>query len=191
MTDILLLLVGAILVNNLVLTQLLGVSSFMRGSGNMELAIGMATITTVVLLLSSLSNWLLYHLLLQPLALEFLALVVYILVIAVVVSLAGLVLKQRAPLWYRRLNPVWPLILTNCAVLGVVLINANLAHDLVASLFYSVGAATGFSLAIIVFAALRERIAVSDVPEPLRGSAIAVITAGLMSLAFMGFAGLV
>jgi electron transport complex protein RnfA len=191
MTDMLLLLVGAILVNNFVLTQFLGLCPFMGTSGKLETAVGMAAATTFVLTLSSACTYLVYHYLLQPFELVFLRTISYILVIAVVVNFTEMVMHKTAPVLYRVLGIFLPLITTNCAVLGVALINDNRANTFAESVFYGFGAAAGFSLVLILFSAMRERIAAADVPEPFQGPAIALITAGVMSLAFMGFAALV
>jgi Na+-translocating ferredoxin:NAD+ oxidoreductase subunit A len=191
MSDILLLLVGAILVNNFVLTQFLGLCPFMGTSGKLETAIGMAAATTFVLTLSSTCTYLVYHYLLLPFDLVFLRTITYILVIAVVVNFTEMVMQKTAPVLYRVLGIFLPLITTNCAVLGVALINDNKANTFAQSVFYGFGAAMGFSLVLILFSAMRERLTVGDVPEPFQGPGIALVTAGLMSLAFMGFAGLV
>jgi Na+-translocating ferredoxin:NAD+ oxidoreductase subunit A len=191
MSDILLLLVGAILVNNFVLTQFLGLCPFMGTSSKVETAIGMAAATTFVLTLSSFCTYLVYHYLLLPFDLVFLRTITYILVIAVVVNFTEMVMQKTAPVLYRVLGIFLPLITTNCAVLGVALINDNKANTFAESVFYGFGAALGFSLVLILFSAMRERLNVGDVPEPFKGPGIALITASLMSLAFMGFAGLV
>jgi electron transport complex protein RnfA len=191
MTDILLLLLGAVLVNNFVLTQFLGLCPFMGVSNRLETAIGMSAATTFVLTLSALCSYLVYHFLLVPLDLLFLRTSSFILVIAVVVNFTEMVMQKTSPVLYKVLGIFLPLITTNCAVLGVALLNSNRANSFVESVFYGFGAAVGFSLVLILFSAMRERLAVGDVPEPFRGPAIAMITAGLMSLAFMGFAGLV
>lgn len=191
MTDILLLLIGAVLVNNFVLTQFLGLCPFMGVSGKLETAIGMSAATTFVLTLSAICSYLVYHYLLIPFDLMFLRTISFILVIAVVVNFTEMVMQKTSPVLYKVLGIFLPLITTNCAVLGVALLNSNRANTFVESVFYGFGAAVGFSLVLILFSAMRERLAVGDVPEPFQGPAIAMITAGLMSLAFMGFAGLV
>lgn len=191
MTEILILLLGAVLVNNFVLTQFLGLCPFMGVSGRLETAIGMSAATTFVLTLSAICSYLVYHYLLVPLDLLFLRTISFILVIAVVVNFTEMVMQKTSPVLYKVLGIFLPLITTNCAVLGVALLNTNRANTFVESVFYGFGAAAGFSLVLILFAAMRERLAVGDVPDPFKGPAIAMITAGLMSLAFMGFAGLV
>lgn len=191
LADYSLLLIGAILVNNFVLVQFLGLCPFMGVSNKLETAIGMSSATTFVLTLASIVSWLTYQWLLVPLGLEYLKTISFILVIAVVVQFTEMVVRKTSPMLYKVLGVFLPLITTNCAVLGVALLNINKQHTFVESAFYGFGAALGFSLVLVLFAAMRERLAVADVPEPFKGPAIGMITAGLMSLAFMGFAGLV
>ena len=189
--DIALLLVGAVLVNNFVLVQFLGLCPFMGVSNKLETAMGMSMATTFELTLASVCSYLTYNYLLIPLDLAYLRTISFILVIAVVVQFTEMVVRKTSPLLHRVLGVFLPLITTNCAVLGVALLNINQAHNFIESLFYGLGAALGFSLVLILFAAMRERLAVADVPEPFQGAAIGMITAGLASLAFMGFAGLI
>ena len=191
MTDILLLLLGAIVVNNFVLTQFLGVCPFMGVSGKLEAAVGMSIATTFVLTLSSLLAYLVHRYLLLPFDLEFLRTLSFILVIAAVVRLTELWMQRSAALLYKVLGLFVPLIASNCIVLGVALLNARQAGGVIEAVFSGLGAALGFSLVLVLFAAMRERLAASDVPVPFQGPAIALVTAGLMSLAFLGFAGLV
>nr|WP_206045467.1 electron transport complex subunit RsxA [Oceanicoccus sagamiensis] len=191
MADYSLLLIGAILVNNFVLVQFLGLCPFMGVSNKLETAIGMSSATTFVLTLASIVSWMTYEWLLLPLGLEYLKTISFILVIAVVVQFTEMVVRKTSPLLYKVLGVFLPLITTNCAVLGVALLNINKQHSFVESALYGFGAALGFSLVLVLFAAMRERLAVADVPDPFKGAAIGMITAGLMSLAFMGFAGLV
>jgi len=191
MFDIFLLLVSTVLVNNFVLAKFLGLCPFMGVSSKVETAVGMAAATTFVLTLASVASYLINTFILSPLGLEYLQILSFILAIAVVVQFTELVIQKTSPMLYRLLGIFLPLITTNCAVLGVALLNVNQAHNFIESIVYGFGAALGFSLVLILFAAMRERIAVADVPSPFKGAAIALITAGLMSLAFMGFAGLV
>ncbi|MDX1733384.1 MAG: electron transport complex subunit RsxA [Halioglobus sp.] len=191
MADYSVLLIGAILVNNFVLVQFLGLCPFMGVSNKLETAMGMSMATTFVLTLASAVSNLTYHFLLLPLGLAYLKTIAFILVIAVVVQFTEMVVRKSSPLLYRVLGVYLPLITTNCAVLGVALLNINKEHSFMQALFYGFGAAVGFSLVLVLFAAMRERLAVADVPEPFKGAAIGMITAGLMSLGFMGFAGLV
>lgn len=191
MTDYILLIISTALINNFVLVKFLGLCPFMGVSKKIETAIGMGLATMFVLTVASLCSYLLDHYLLTPLNGNFLRTLVFILVIAVVVQFTEMVIHKTSPTLYRLLGVFLPLITTNCAVLGVALLNVNLAHNLTQSVIYGFGASLGFSLVLVLFAALRERLAAADVPLPFRGASIALITAGLMSLAFMGFAGLV
>ncbi|MEH6651923.1 MAG: electron transport complex subunit RsxA [Motiliproteus sp.] len=191
MTDYLLILISTVLVNNFVLVQFLGLCPFMGVSNKLETAIGMSLATTFVLTLSSICSYLVYQYLLLPLDITYLRTISFILVIAVVVQFTEMVVHKTSPLLYRVLGIFLPLITTNCAVLGVALLNINKQNNFLESAFYGFGAALGFSLALILFSAMRERIATADVPTPFKGAAIGMITAGLMSLAFLGFTGLV
>ncbi|HSG04112.1 MAG TPA: electron transport complex subunit RsxA [Marinobacterium sp.] len=191
MTDFLLILISTVLVNNFVLVQFLGLCPFMGVSNKLETAMGMSLATTFVLTLSSVCSYLVYTYLLAPLDLVYLQTVSFILVIAVVVQFTEMVVHKTSPLLYKVLGIFLPLITTNCAVLGVALLNIRKQNSFAESIGYGFGAAAGFSLALILFSAIRERIAIAEVPVPFRGAAIGMITAGLMSLAFMGFAGLV
>jgi len=191
MTEIALILISTVLVNNFVLVKFLGLCPFLGVSRKLETATGMALATTFVLTLSSVCAYLANEYLLAPLGLEYLRTITFILVIAVVVQFTEMVVHKTSPLLYQVLGIFLPLITTNCAVLGVALLNVQQDFGFVESAFYGFGAAVGFSLVMILFASMRERIAAADVPEPFQGSAIALVTAGLMSLAFMGFAGLI
>ena len=191
MADLALFLIGAVLVNNFVLVQFLGLCPFMGVSTKLESALGMAMATTFVLTLTSTCTHLVYRYLLAPLGLEYLQTIAFILVIAAVVQFTEMFVRKASPLLYKVLGVFLPLITVNCAVLGVALLNVNKHHDFVHSVLYGFGAAAGFSLVLVLFAAMRERIAAADVPQPFRGAAIGMITASLMALAFMGFAGLV
>lgn len=191
MTDYLLLLVSTVLVNNFVLVKFLGLCPFMGVSSRVETAIGMSLATTFVLTLASMLSYLVNTYLLEPLGLEFLTTMTFILVIAVVVQFTEMVVHKTSANLYRLLGIFLPLITTNCAVLGVALLNMYEQHTFIESIVYGFGAAIGFSIVLIMFSAMREKLANADVPTPFKGSAIAMITAGLMSLAFMGFTGLV
>jgi Na+-translocating ferredoxin:NAD+ oxidoreductase subunit A len=191
MTEYALILIGTVLVNNFVLVKFLGLCPFMGVSKKLETAAGMGLATTFVLTLSSVTSWLVNQYLLVPLGIEYLRIIAFILVIAAVVQFTETIMRKTSPLLYQVLGIFLPLITTNCAVLGVALLNLQAEHTLVEATLYGFGAAVGFSLVLTLFAAVRERVAVGDVPEPFQGSAIALVTAGLMSLAFMGFAGLV
>ena len=191
MTEFAVILISAVLVNNFVLVQFLGLCPFMGVSNKLETAIGMSSATTFVLTLASVCSYVVYSWVLEPLGLGYLKTIAFILVIAAVVQFAKMFIEKTSPLLYRVLGVFLPLITTNCAVLGVALQNTVKAHSFAQSTLYGFGAALGFSLVLVLFSAMRERLAVADVPEPFKGAAIGMITAGLMSLAFMGFAGLV
>ena len=191
MTEYALILVSTVLVNNFVLVKFLGLCPFMGVSRKLETATGMALATTFVLTLSSVASYIVNEYMLAPLGLEYLRTITFILVIAVVVQFTEMVVHKTSPLLYQVLGIFLPLITTNCAVLGVALLNVQQEHGFLQSAVYGFGASVGFSMVLILFAAMRERITVADVPEAFRGPAIALITAGLMSMAFMGFSGLV
>ena len=191
MSELAAILVATVLVNNFVLVKFLGLCPFMGVSRKLETATGMALATTFVLTLSAACSYLVETWLLAPLGLGYLRTIAFILVIAAVVQFTEMVVRRSSPLLYQVLGIYLPLITTNCAVLGVALLNVQEAHSFLESLFYGFGAALGFALVMILFAGVRERVAVADVPVPFRGAAIALITAGLMALAFLGFAGLV
>jgi electron transport complex protein RnfA len=191
MSELILLLIGAILVNNFVLVQFLGLCPFMGTSRKIETAIGMAAASTFVLTLSAMLSYLIYHYLLIPLGIPWLRTIAFIVLIAAIVNLTEIIMSATSSLLHRVLGIFLPLITSNCAVLGVALLNINQARSFIEATVFGFGAALGFSLVLILFAALRERLDHADVPEPFRGPAIAMISAGLMSLAFMGFTGLV
>lgn len=191
MTDYFLLFIATVLVNNFVLVKFLGLCPFMGVSKKLETAIGMGFATTFVMTLSSICSWLMDTFVLIPLGLIYLRTLSFILVIAVVVQFTEMVVRKTSPTLYRLLGIFLPLITTNCAVLGVALLNINQSHNFLQSAVYGFAAAVGFSLVMVLFSAIRERISVANVPAPFRGSSIGLITAGLMSLAFMGFSGLV
>ena len=190
MGEYLLILVSTVLANNFVLVRFLGLCPFMGVSTKLEGAMGMAVATAFVLTLSSASSYLLHQYLLRPLGLEYLSTLSFILVIAVVVQLTEMVMRKTSPLLYRILGIFLPLITSNCAVLGVALLNVQEQHNLLQSALYGFGAAIGFGMVLVMFAAMRERIAYADVPQHFKGPSIGLVTAGLMALAFMGFNGL-
>ncbi len=191
MSEYLLLLIGTVFVNNIVLVKFLGLCPFMGVSRKIETAIGMSAATTFVLTLSALLSYMINSWILAPLDLEYLRTIAFIIAIAAVVNFTEMVVHKTSPLLYNVLGIFLPLITTNCAVLGVALINVQEQNGFFESVIYGFGAAVGFSLVLILVAAMRERINVADVPEPFKGSAIGLVTAGLMSLAFMGLGGLV
>jgi electron transport complex protein RnfA len=191
LTEIALILISTILVNNFVLVKFLGLCPFMGVSRKLETAIGMGFATTFVLTLSAALSYLVNEYLLAPLELEYLRTIAFILVIAAVVNFTEMFVHKTSPMLYQVLGIFLPLITTNCAVLGVALLNTREQHSFIESAAFGFGAAVGFSLVLVAFAAIRERIAAADVPQPFQGASIAMITAGLLSIAFMGFAGLV
>lgn len=190
MSDLLLLALGASLINNFVLTNFLGLCPFVGVSRRFEAAAGMALATMFVLTLASGLSYAAWHWVLEPLGLEYLRILVFILLIAAVVQFTELAVRATSPLLHQLLGVFLPLITTNCAVLGVALLNLDRRHGLLESLVFGASAGAGFSLALLTFAALRERIDSGDVPAAFRGAPIALVTAGLMALAFMGFSGL-
>ena len=190
MTSYLFIVLGAVLVNNVVFVRILGLCPFMGVSKKLETAIGMGAATTFVLTMACGTSYLIDRWLLMPNQLEYLRTLSFIVTIAAIVQLTELVIQKTSPMLHQVLGIYLPLITTNCAVLGVPLLNIGMQHNLVESLLFGFGGAVGFTLAMILFAGIRERLEGADVPVHFRGTAIAIITAGLMSLAFMGFAGL-
>jgi electron transport complex protein RnfA len=190
MSDLLLLALGASLVNNFVLTQFLGLCPFVGVSRRFEAAAGMALATLFVLTLASGASYVAWHWLLEPLGLGYLRTLVFILLIAAIVQATEMLVRASSPLLHELLGVFLPLITTNCAVLGVALINLERQHGFVESLVFGAAAAAGFGAALLLFAGLRERMESADVPAAFRGTPIALVTAGLMALAFMGFVGL-
>ena len=190
MTSYIFVVIGAVLVNNVVLVRILGLCPFMGVSKKLETAIGMGAATTFVLTVGAGTSYLIDHYLLQPFDLGYLRTLAFIVVIAAIVQLTELIIQKTSPLLHQVLGIYLPLITTNCAVLGVPLLNVGMKHDLLESLLFGFGSSVGFTLALVLFAGIRERLDGADVPIAFRGTAIAMITAGFMSLAFMGFAGL-
>ncbi len=193
MSEYLMILIGAVFVNNIVLVKILGLCPFMGVSKKLEAAIGMGAATAFVLTLASGASYLLYHYLLVPYDLAYLSTLSFIVVIAGIVQFTEMYIKKSSPVLYQVLGIYLPLITTNCAVLGVPLLIAQnqLQYTLLKALWFGFGSAAGFTLVMVLFAGIRERLEGADVPGIFKGSAIAMITAGLMSLSFMGFAGLV
>ncbi len=178
------------LVNNVVLVKFLGLCPLMGVSNKLDSALGMGLATTFVLTLAAFASWLLEYFVLTPFNLGFLRILTFILVIAVVVQFTEMVVRKTSPALYQVLGIFLPLITTNCAVLGVALLNVQQENNFIESLLYGFGSALGFTLVLVMFAGLRERLALADVPDAFKGAPIAFIVAGLLSLAFMGFAGL-
>ena len=190
MAEYLLILVGTVFVNNIVMVKILGLCPFMGVSKKLEAAIGMGAATTFVLTLASGASYLIHEYLLGP-DLEYLTTLSFIVVIAGIVQFTEMVVQKTSPALYQVLGIYLPLITTNCAVLGIPLLNVQEKHNFMESLFFGLGGALGFTLVMILFAGIRERLEGADVPGIFKGSAIAMVTAGLMSLSFMGFSGLV
>jgi len=190
MTHYLFLIIGAVLVNNVVLVKILGLCPFMGVSKKLDTAYGMGAATTFVLTVATGASYIIDHYLLLPFGLEYLRTLSFIVTIAAVVQLTEMVIAKTSPTLQQVLGIYLPLITTNCAVLGVPLLNISNKHNFVESLLFGAGSAVGFSLVLVLFAAMRERLDGADVPGPFKGVSIAMVTAGLMSLAFMGFAGL-
>mgnify|MGYP001827066715 CR=1 FL=1 len=191
MKEYALILLSTVLVNNFVLVKFLGLCPFMGVSRKLESAFGMAAATTFVLTLSATLSYIVDTLFLAPFDLQYLQTISFILVIALVVQFTEIMVKAISPLLHQVLGIYLPLITTNCAVLGVALLNVQQAHTLIESMLVGFGAAIGFSMVLILFAAIRERLVAADVPGPFQGASISLVTAGLMSLAFMGFSGLI
>ncbi len=190
MNEYFLILISTILVNNFVLVKFLGLCPFMGVSKKMDTAIGMGFATTFVLTLASITSYLINTYLLVPLELEYLRTIAFIVTIAAVVGFTELVVNKTSPVLHQSLGVFLPLITTNCAVLGVALLNIGASNSFLQSAVYGFGAAVGFSFVLILFSGIRERIESADVPVIFQGVPIALITAGLMSMAFMGFVGL-
>lgn len=181
--------IGAVLINNFVLMRFLGICPFLGVSKQLDSAVGMGAAVIFVMTLATLGSWTVYHLLLAPMGLTYLRTIAFILIIASLVQLVEMVLQKFSPALFNALGIYLPLITTNCAVLGVALLNTRQAENFVQSVVYGLGAAAGFALVLVLFAEIRERLATAPVPAPFRGAAIGLVTAGIMSLAFMGFAG--
>jgi len=191
MSDYFLLFFGTVLVNNFVLVKFLGLCPFLGVSNKIETAVGMSLATTFVLTLTAALSYIVNAYLLVPLGLHYLQTLSFILVIAVVVQFTEMVMNKTSPTLYRLLGIFLPLITTNCAILGLALLNLTEQHNFAQSVIYGLGAGVGFSLVLILFSSIRERLSAADIPLPFKGASIAMITAGLMSLAFMGFTGLI
>lgn len=183
--------IGVVLVNNFVLARFLGICPFLGVSRQIETALGMGFAVIFVMTVASVATWVIHQAFLEPFGIEYLQTIVFILVIAALVQLVEIVVQKVSPLLYQALGIYLPLITTNCAVLGVSILNIQRQHRFLETLFFGFGASVGFTLALVLFSGLRERIDLADLPKAFRGTAIALITAGLLSLAFMGFSGLV
>ncbi|MBO7384802.1 MAG: electron transport complex subunit RsxA [Clostridia bacterium] len=190
MKSLILIMIGSALINNVVLNQFLGICSFLGVSKQMKASASLGAAVIFVLTLASAATSLIYDHLLSPLDLDFMKTIVFILVIAALVQIVEMFLKKKSPAVYQALGIYLPLITTNCAVLGVALTNVQDGYNFVESVVSGFGTAIGYTLAIVLLASIRSRINEDDIPAPLRGAPIVLITAALMSLAFMGFSGL-
>ena len=183
--------IGAIFVNNVVLAQFLGICPFLGVSSKVETSMGMGAAVTFVMALSAVVTWLIQNYILVPLGIEYMQTIVFILVIAALVQMVEIVLKKVSPSLYQALGIFLPLITTNCAVLGVAILMIQKEFSLLQGVVYNVSIALGFALALVIFAGLRERIEFEEAPKAFQGVPIALITASILALAFMGFSGLV
>jgi electron transport complex protein RnfA len=190
MTEYFLIIISVVFVNNIVLTKILGLCPFMGVSKKLDTSVSMSAATAFVLTIGSITSWLINYFLLVPYNLEYLRTISFIVVIAAVVQFTEMVMEKNYPYLYRVLGIFLPLITTNCAVLGIPLLNAQLSHNLLEAAIFGLGGALGFSFVLILFASLREKFEGANTPNAMKGSAIAMLTAGLMSLSFMGFIGL-
>ena len=183
--------IGAIFVNNVVLAQFLGICPFLGVSSKVETSLGMGAAVTFVMALSAIVTWLIQTYVLVPLGIEYMQTIVFILVIAALVQMVEIVLKKVSPSLYQALGIFLPLITTNCAVLGVAILMIQKEFSLLQGVVYNVATAVGFALALVIFAGLRERIEFEEAPKAFQGVPIALITASILAMAFMGFSGLV
>lgn len=188
--NLFLILLSAIFVHNFVLSQFLGICPFLGVSKKVETASGMGIAVVFVITLASAATWLVHKFILVPLNIEYLYNIAFILIIASLVQLVEMFIKKSSPSLYQALGVYLPLITTNCAVLGVAVNNMNDGYNFIQSVVNGIGAAIGFAIAIILFAGIRERVAQCDIPKSLEGFPIALITAGLMAIAFLGFSGM-
>jgi electron transport complex protein RnfA len=182
--------IAAIFVNNIVLAQFLGICPFLGVSKKVDTAAGMGMAVAFVMLLATLVTWPIYYYCLVPYNLQFMQTIVYILVIAALVQMVEIILKKSMPSLYAALGVFLPLITTNCTILGVAINVINFEYTLLESAVYAVATALGFALAMVLFAGIREQIAVTDVPKGMKGTPIALLIAGLLAMAFMGFSGI-
>ncbi|MEZ3576674.1 MAG: electron transport complex subunit RsxA [Muribaculaceae bacterium] len=190
MLEYLAIIFSAILVNNIVFAQFLGICPFIGVSKNLPSALGMGAAVTFVMAVATAVTWLLQHYVLMPLGLVYIQTIAFILVIAVLVQMLEIVMKKTSPGLYAALGVFLPLITTNCAVLGIAIIVAQKDFGFVYSLVYAVATALGFALALTIMAGIRSQLELADVPRPMRGVPVALITAGILAMAFMGFAGI-
>jgi len=190
-TELLIIFVGALLVNNVVLARFLGICPFLGVSKKVETALGMGMAVIFVMTVASVVSWYVQYFILNRFGLEYLQTIAFILVIAALVQMVEMVIQKVSPVLYQSLGIFLPLITTNCAVLGIAVLSIQKEYGFLETVIFSLGSAGGFTLAMVLFAGLRERVDLGPVPASFRGTAIALVTGGLLSLAFMGFAGLV
>lgn len=188
--DIFFIFFGAVLVNNFVLSRFLGVCPFLGVSKKVDTALGMGIAVTFVMAIASVATYLVYYYVLIPFGIDYLYNIAFVLIIASLVQLVEMFVKKSSPTLYQALGVFLPLMSTNCAVLGVAVLNADLDYNFITSIVHGVGAGLGFTLAIVLFAGIRERLEYNNIPSPFVGFPIAIITAGFMSIAFLGFSGL-
>ncbi|MBS6340294.1 MAG: electron transport complex subunit RsxA [Eubacterium limosum] len=190
MTNILLILVSGIFVQNFILSKFLGICPFLGVSKQIETAVGMGIAVTFVMAMASAITYVVQYAILDPLGLGYLQTIAFILVIAALVQLVEMIIQKTSPSLYQALGVYLPLITTNCAVLGVALLNIQYNYNFIETVFNGIAGALGFTLAIVLFAGIRERLELSDIPKPFEGFPIALVTAGLMAIAFLGFSGM-
>lgn len=186
-----LILLSSILVNNFIMSRFLGICPFLGVSKRVSTALGMGAAVTFVMAMASVITYLAHYFILVPMEMEYMQTLAFILIVAALVQFVEMVIQKMSPSLYQALGVYLPLITTNCAVLGVAILNIEEKYDLLQTLVNGIGGALGFTLAIVLFAGIRERLETSDIPEPFQGFPIAMITAGLMSVAFLGFQGLI
>ncbi len=189
--EYLVILISAVLVNNIVLAQFLGICPFIGVSKSIDTAIGMGAAVLFVLTLSTLVTFMIHHMILVPLHIEFMRTVTFILVIAALVQMVEIMMKQISPTLYQALGVFLPLITTNCAVFGVAILVIQKEFNFLETLVFAIASAIGFAIALVIFAGIRERLELVEIPEGMKGAPVALVTAGILSLAFMGFSGLV
>jgi electron transport complex protein RnfA len=188
--EYLLLFFGAVFVNNIVLAQFLGICPFLGVSKKVDTAIGMSAAVAFVMTIATLVTFLVQKYLLEAFNLQYMQTITFILIIAALVQLVEIILKKTAPALYQALGVFLPLITTNCAILGVAIVVIQREYDLVTSLVYAVSTAVGFGLALVIFSGIREQLSLTKLPESMQGTPIALIVAGILAMAFMGFAGI-
>lgn len=189
--ELALMFIGAVLINNFVLVRFLGICPFLGVSKKVDTAMGMGMAVIFVMTMASIVTWLIQKYILERFGLEFLQTIAFILVIASLVQLVEIVMEKSAPALYEALGVFLPLITTNCAILGIAILNIQSNYNFIQSIIFALGGSIGFTLALVLMAGIRERLDLVNVPKPLQGASISLITAGLLSLAFMGFSGLV